>query len=248
MKKYLYLIIIAAGTLLFNSCNKENQILKLVPLSDYFPLQVGKYIIYDLDSTVFVNFGVKDTVIRYQVKDIVDAKITDNLGRPAYRITRLIRKDATKPWTGNNTFMAIPTDNSIEFIENNLRFQKLTLPIQEGRSWKGNTFIDTYSLYSDFKYLADWDYTYESVGERETIGPFEFEDRLIVNQRDEFLGQDPKLPTTQYAEKNFGLEKYAKGVGLVYKEFVHWEYQGAQPGRSAYFTGYGIKLTIADHN
>ena len=147
-----------------------------------------------------------------------------------------------------NLFRFFNESTEKEFIENNLRYQKLTLPIQNDRSWKGNTFIDTYSLYSDLKYLADWDYTYEAVGERQTIGPFEFENTLTVKQRDEFLGQDPKISTTQYAEKNFGLEKYAKGVGLVYKEFIHWEFQGAQPGRSAFFSGYGIKLTIIDHN
>ena len=248
MRKYFYLIFVFAGSIFFNGCAKENEILKVIPLSDYYPLQVGKYISYNLDSTVFINFGVKDTVIKYQVRDFIDAKITDNLGRPAFRIIRSIRKDATKPWTGNNTFMAVPTNNAIEFIENNLRFQKLTLPIQNDRSWKGNTFIDTYSLYSDLKYLADWDYTYDSVGVSINAGGLEFNNTLIVRQRDEFLGQDPKISSTQYAEKNYGIEKYAKGVGLIFKEFIHWEYQGAQPGRAAFFSGYGIKLTVIDYN
>lgn len=53
---------------------------------------------------------------------MVDALITDNLGRPAYRIIRYIRKTATDPWVSDNTFMAVPTDFAMEFIENNMRF------------------------------------------------------------------------------------------------------------------------------
>ncbi len=243
-KKWVYL----AAVIMLGSCSKQLEVIKLTPLSDYYPLQVGKYITYNLDSTVFINFGTKDTVISYQVQDRVDSQITDNLGRPAYRIYRYIRKNSSQPWTPNNTFLAIPTNNSIEFVENNLRFLKLVLPIENGTTWKGNSYIDAYSLNSTLKYLDDWDYSYDSVGATIKLGNIPVSNSIKVNQRDEFLGQDPKLPTTQYAEKNYSVEKYAKGVGLVYKEFLHWEFQGTQPGRPAYYTGYGVKLTIIDHN
>ena len=80
---------------LLTACNKQNELFTTASLSDYFPLQVGKYITYNLDSTVYINFGQKDTVVKYQVKDSIDAQITDNIGRPAYRIVRYIPKDAT---------------------------------------------------------------------------------------------------------------------------------------------------------
>ena len=94
---------------MFVSCKKENASFTSDSVNDYYPLQVGKYITYDLDSTLFINFGQKDTVIHYQAQDKVDAQITDNLGRPAYRILRYIRQDSSQDWAPNNTFMAIPT-------------------------------------------------------------------------------------------------------------------------------------------
>jgi len=248
MQKPYCLLLIVCTTIAFNSCKKQTDNFSSPALTSYYPLQVGKYITYQLDSTVFINFGQRDTIISYQVQDIIDAEITDNLGRPAFRVIRYIRKNSTDSWTPNNTFMVVPTDNSVEFIENNLRFQKLKLPVKDGFSWKGNSFIDTYSLNSEVKYLDDWDYTYDSVNVPLTIGTQNFDSTLKVSQRDEFLGQDPGEPGTQYAEKNYGVEKYATNVGLVYKEFIHWEYQGAQPGKPAYYLGYGIKLTIIDHN
>lgn len=243
MRKYFYLVVIVAMSVLFNACKKLDDFTS-APLKDYYPLIVGKYVTYNLDSTIFINFGAKDTVVKYQVQDRVDAQITDNLGRTAFRILRSIRKNATQSWSPNNTFMAVVTDNTVEFVENNLRYQKLKLPIKEGFSWKGNSYIDTYSLTSDVKYLDDWDYTYDSLNTKITLGTLNVDSTVRVFERDEFLGQDPHILGTQYAEKNYSVEKYGKGIGLVYKEFIHWEYQG---GTRSY-TGYGIKLTMIDHN
>ena len=248
MIKYFSLIIILGTVILLNSCKKRIDDLTSAQLSEYYPLQVGKYITYDLDSTVFINFGQRDTVIKYQVQDRVDAQITDNTGRTAYRIVRFIRKNATQQWAPNNTFMAVPAENSIEFIENNLRFIKLKLPINEGYSWKGNSYIDTYSFSSEVRYLDGWEYTYDSVNVPLTLGNIIVDSTIKVAQIDEFLGEDPKLPGAIYGEKNYSVEKYAKGIGLVFKEFIHWEYNGPQPGSNAYYVGYGIKLSMTDHN
>jgi len=218
------------------------------PVSDYYPLQVGKYITYDLDSTVFLPFSTRDTIISYQVQDRVDAQVTDNLGRPGYRIIRFIRKDTSEEWVGNNTFLAVPTQNSIEYIENNQRFLKLELPIKQDFTWKGNSYIDTYSINSDVKYLDDWDYIYDSLDVPLTINSLTIDSTIKVAERDEFLGQDPSIPGTLYAEKTYSVEKYGKGIGLIYREFLHWEYQGDQSGTPGYTAGYGVKLTITDHN
>ena len=245
MKKYFGLALLI--TTLFAACEKQNELYSTASISDYFSLQVGKYITYDLDSTVYINFGQKDTVRKYQVKDSVETKITDNQGRPALRIVRYMRKNSGQQWIASNTFMAVATSTSIEFVENNLRFIKLVSPVKQEYTWKGNKYIDTYSLNSTTKYLDDWDYTYDSVDAPITLGGIMLTNTIKVNQRNEFLGQDPKLPNTQYAEKNYSIEKYAKNIGLVYKEFLHWEYQGTQSGSPGY-TGYGIKLTMTSHN
>ena len=188
---YFFLIVI-----LLLSCKKQVDDFSLTPVSDYYPLEVGKYITYNLDSTIFVSFGKKDTTIHYQAQDRVDAQITDNSGRIAFRVVRFLRRNSSEEWTPNNTFMAIPTESSVEFVENNLRFLKLKLPIKQDFSWKGNSLIDTRSEYSDLKYFDDWDYTYDSIGVPLTINTLSIESTIKVVERDEFLGQDPSLPNT----------------------------------------------------
>jgi hypothetical protein len=245
MRKSLLLITIISAVV-FTSCSKDSEVLDLPSVNDYSPFVVGKYITYNLDSTVFINFGTKDTVIKYQVKHQVDALITDNLGRPAYRIIRYIRKTAANPWVPDNTFMAIPTEFAMEFVENNMRYIKLKGPVRDAFSWKGNSYIDTYSLNSNVKYLDDWDYTYDSVDVKKTIGSFTLDSTLHVAQRDEIIGNlsDPN----SYSEINFSSENYAKGLGLFYRNFLHIEYQPARPGVGAYRVGYGVKMTMIDHN
>ena len=244
-------IIFFAGLLallVLNSCEKQSEEFSTPSIEDYAPMVVGKYITYQLDSFRYLPFSLKDTTITYQVKHAVDALITDNLGRPSYRIIRYIRKTSQNSWAPDNSFSAVITDNSLELVENNQRFLKLKLPIKNNFSWKGNTYIDTYSLNSTVRYLDDWDYVYEDLYKPYTLGSITLPNTLKVNQRDEIIG-NPADPGS-YSEKNFGMEIYAKGIGMVYRKFLHTEFQPATPGSpSSYMDGsYGITLTMIDHN
>jgi len=225
------------------SCKKSTEELNTVPLTDYAPMTVGKYITYQLDSLVFTNFGTVAEIHSYQVKITVDALTTDALGRPAYRLFRYIKYNGTPNWIPDNTFWAIHTGNTYEFIENNLRFLKLMQPVRENFSWKGNVYIDTRSANTDFRFMDDWDYVYENVNQPATVGTFTFDSTLTVNQREDSLGL-PIVPETQYAEKTLAKEIYAKNIGMVYRNFLHWEFQRVYNG----YVGYGVTYTMIDHN
>jgi len=248
MKKYPLFLLTAAIIISFSACKKSNEELQTAALNDYAPLTVGKYITYSLDSLIYTNFGTSTEIHSYEVKYETDAQITDNLGRPAYRVIRYIRSSPTAAWVPDNTFMAVNSENEYEFVENNQRFLKLHEPIRDGYSWKGNTHIDTYSLNSEVKYLDDWDYIYDSVGVQQQLGTFTLENCLVVNQRDEVIGNP--LDPDSYSEINYGQEKYAFGIGMIYKKFFHSEYQPPVPGLGGHFvTGsYGVTLTMIDHN
>jgi len=248
MKKLFPFVMIATLVFLLTACKKSSETLQTDSISDYYPLQVGKYITYQLDSLVYTNFGVNIVTRTYQVKYSVDAQITDNLGRPAYRIIRFIRKTAANPWVSDATFMATNTGNGLEFVENNMRFLKLRTPIKDFYSWKGHSFLDTYSINSEIKYMDDWDYVYDSVNMPLKVGSFNLDSTLRVDQRDEVIG-NPNDPTS-YAEINYGMEKYAKHIGLVYRRFFHSEWQPPTSGQGGRFVdgSYGITLTMIDHN
>ena len=233
-------------TLIFSACSKTEEF-KTDSISDYAPLIVGKYITYQLDSLLYAdNITPEDRVISYQVKHLVEDTIIDNLGRKGFIIRRYIRKNAPDSWMPDNAFIAINTGSSYEYVENNLRFIKLKEPIRNEYSWKGNSYIDTYSANSEVKYFDDWIYAYDSLNTPLTLGTITIDSSLKVFERDDVLG-NPDAPDS-YSEINFSVSNYAKGIGLVYHRFIHQEYQPPTPGTKAYKVGYGITLTMIDHN
>jgi hypothetical protein len=243
MRKIVPFLLCAVAILSFNACKKSEEI-QAGKIEDYAPLTAGKYITYAMDSLVYyTNFNTSLVAISYEVKYEVDAAITDNLGRPAYRIFRYIRKTAANAWVPDATFTAINTGTGYEFIENNYRYIKLKLPIRDGFSWKGNSFIDTRSLTSDVKYLDDWDYTYANTHQPATVGSFTLDSTITVEQRNDSLNH-PITDITNFADKTFSKEIYAKGIGLVYRNFLHYEYQGVNHT----YSGYGVVYTMIDHN
>ena len=231
------------------SCEKKDDYTS-EPLTDYLNLKIGSFVRYRLDSTRYINFGQKDTVIKYQAKDVIDAEIVDAMGRTSYRVVRYLSDTTgTKPWVPSGTYMITPTRENVEVIENNLRYLKLRLPIADGFNWKGNSYISTKSADKDwvYRFMDDWDYTYENLGESFNVFNNQtIPNTITINQRDDLAGfpNDPAL----YSEYTFSKEVYGKGIGLIFRDFLHWEYQpprGTDPG---YKEGFGIKLVMIDHN
>ncbi len=245
MKKLLAIVFCV---IVFAACKKQSEELQVVPISDYAPLTVGKYITYSLDSLVYASFGTIETHRLYEVKYQITDSITDNLGRKAFRLVRYIRTLPAGIFVPDNTAMAVNTGSRYEFTENNLKYFKLTLPIADGNSWKGNSAIDLVvnpATGEDLAYLADWDYTYTDVEAAKKVGTFNLANTLTVNQKNDSINL-PITPTTNIAYKDFSQEIYAKGIGMVYRNFLHFEYQ--KTASSFVYKGYGVKLTMIDHN
>jgi len=233
----LFSFTVLASVIIFSACKKTVEEYPAPPLSDYFPLTVGKYITYSLDSTVYyTNFGTTAAIKSYQVKFVVDAQITDGLGRPAYRIVRYIRSSPTAAFVADNTFMAVNTGTSIEFIENNLRFLKLKAPIQQDYTWKGNAYINTNSQVPYLKFYDDWDYYYDSLYMPAKIGAITVDSTIKVAEIDDQTAID----------RTFSEAKYAKGIGLVYRNFLYWNKGNANGTYSD--ASYGVLMKMIDHN
>lgn len=244
-----FFFLLLASSLLF-SCKKETEELETVSPFTYLPTNTGKYITYRLDSTVVINFGGNIVTRSYQEKHQVDALTTDNLGRPSYRVFRFIRDTlGSTAWKPSGTYFITPSDNTIEVIENNLRFLKLAGPVTEGKTWTGNKFLplDPYGpLYEFFNDdgMIDWEYMYEGTGSA-TINGKQYSDVLTVEQ----VNDASNIPVTVDAVGylNRSIEKYAKDIGLVYQELLMLEYQPTSSPRSG-FKGFGVKRSVIDHN
>lgn len=282
LRKHVVKIAGIITLLSFQFCKKQTDSYTAQSYKQYYPLTVGKYMLYRLDSLVFVDFDSKQEIHSYQAKDLVDEEMTDNIGRKSFRIRRMIRNlDGTGEWRDIATFMATPLDHSLEYVEENQRYIRLKDPVREGFYWDGNSYID---LTDELSYLQFWDYNYKDVGQAFSTNDTDFNNTITVLHVDESSG-DVELFPNSFASKDYSVEVYSKDLGLVYKDLVTWTYQ-ATPVTSdcralsatdsiacpvnfncdslaaaigGYvkcdtlrianaYSGFGIKLSILDHN
>jgi hypothetical protein len=238
-----------AGIMLFSCSNKTEEFIT-DKMSDYVPLQPGKYITYRLDSLIYTNFGTIAQVHRYQSKHVIDAQITDNQGRPSYRVYTYIRDSAgTEPWTANATYFITPLADQLELIEDNFRVIKLHLPIKEGFQWKGNSHLAFHPYSPAYNFIndgdiQDWDFTYGPVEPSFTYQGNTYKDVLTVAQVDDKTNAPVTNPNS-IGYESLSLEKYSKGIGLVFRKHVLWDYQISP---TQHYTGFGVTMWMIDHN
>ncbi len=245
IKSIIFLSII----FLLIACKKESAVFKTEKIKDYFPLKVGKHINYKLDSTVYLSLGTKKEVRSYLVQDKIDSIITDNLGRPSYKIKRTIRSNTdTTKWKDLMSYLVTFDSTRLELVQDNQRYLKMVEPISNGFNWKGNSFINTAGIPS-IQYLADWKYTYENVRRPFSVNGISYTETVTVNQRNDTSGTATNKKS--YFEINYSKEVYSKSIGLIFKEFLHEAWQppnASSPGGYYEANSYGIRLTIIDHN
>jgi hypothetical protein len=232
------------------SCSNKTEEFVTEKVTDYMPLQTGKYITYRLDSLVFKNFGTVIETHRYQWKHVIDAQITDNLGRPSYRIYTYLRDSAgTQPWSATGTYFITPLADQVELIDDNFRIIKLHMPVRDGFQWKGNAYLPfqpyspAYNFINDVD-IQDWDFTYEPVEPAFSYHGNNYTNVLTVTQIDEETNS-PVTNVNALGYQTLSLEKYSKNIGLVYRKQVLWDYQTSL---TPHYTGFGITMWMIDHN
>jgi hypothetical protein len=228
------------------SC-KKSETPNYTNASEYYPMTVGKYITYKLDSSNYIGYTSTATVTKYFVRDVVEAEITDNLGRKSYRVVRYIKDSLAQPvWRNNNTFMVTPLEKSFEYVENNLRFIRLQNPVNDGFEWPGTSYIAGNGGNPALQFFSGWKYHYENIAAPFAVFTNTVTNTITVNQADD-TGGFPADPLA-YSDRNFGKEVFGKGIGLIYKDFLHWSYQPPSNGVPGYRSGWGVKLAMIDHN
>jgi hypothetical protein len=236
-----------------SSCSKKTEDLQLEDIAEYMPLTTGKTLTYRLDSTVFTNFGRNTEIHSYDEKHVIDASFTDNLGRTAYRVYRFIRDTSgTKPWTPAGTYAITVTATTVEFSQDNLRTLRLAAPLRLDFAWKGNRHLPTEPYnglfsFSNDDYMNEWEFVYTRTGETFQVKNHTVSDVITIQHVDESINVPITSPTA-YASINYSVDRFAKGIGLVYQELEMWEYQPNPSGPSGYKTGFGVKRSLIDHN
>lgn len=188
----------------FSSCKKDSAV-EAYAGYNYFPLNIGHEIIYDVDSIVKSDFnlGQIDT-FSFQIKEVVESYFTDNEGRETARLERYKRNDSSQPWVIHKVWTANLTLNSAEKKEDNITYIKLIFPPKKSRKWNGNARNE----------YEEQEYKITDIHRAETINNIPFDSVTTVLQADE----------DNIVYKKYEIEKYAAKAGLVYKEQFNGKY------------------------
>ncbi|MFY7901052.1 MAG: hypothetical protein ACOVNY_12770 [Chitinophagaceae bacterium] len=245
LKKYvLYIILIVCFFTI--ACKKQVDSNGIIQLNDYYPLKVGSVFIYRLDSTLPSTFGASLVKRYYLAKDSVESIYTDASGRKAFRIFRYLTDTlATKPYEYKTTLAAVFSEKTVEFVDNNLRFITLANPISINTIWKGNSYINgTPITPNGTASYGSWDYQYMHINKPFTVKKGTIDSTVFVQHVADSTGVNFD-PNFIYG-KNYSVEVYAKGVGLIYKDFLCYFYQ-TTPIRTFEEGSFGIRLSLVSY-
>lgn len=200
-------IIVLTGTF---SCKKDKDTAPDMGYN-YFPDQVGKYVVYDVDSFYYDGVPTIIDTFKFQLKEKIQSTYLDNQNRTTLRLERYIRNYnplvpyASLPWVLRDVWAENRTATTAEKVEENVRFIKLAFAVKQGQTWDGNAQNT----------IGTQKYSYEFINQARTIGGSAFDSVLQVNQQDE----------SSIIHKIYYIEKYAKRTGLVYKEVINIQSQ-----------------------
>jgi hypothetical protein len=187
---------------------------------EYFPLEKGSFITYDVDSTRIIQNV--ESAHKFQLRISITDAFINGEGNTTYLLQRHKRTDASKPWIPAGTWSAWKSNRQAVVSEGNQSYVKLQFPLSEGIKWNGNALNSN--------------------------GGDERCDGVDCDQY-EVTAMEPEVTVMQnndsdvLVKQDVRVEKYSKDIGLTYRSVTVLEYctSGACFGKQ--FVDNGVRYT-----
>ncbi len=164
---------------------------------DYVVLAKGHFVSYNVKEIQY-SLNQPPTIVTYQLREVVENAFIDQSGKQSYRIVRYTRANGRQNWQIVNVWTARADFNGAVRTEENIPYLKLTFPLEEQKTWDGNTFNDLGRETYQMRDLGK-SYRFDFKNYDETITVIQSRDSNLVN-------------------KDFRTEVFARGVGMIYKK------------------------------
>lgn len=213
--------------------------------ADYYPVHIGHWVNYAVDSIRFDDFTDPVTIdtLSVQIRHAITDTFRDLDGRLVHRLERFRRPDEASSWAIDAVGEVLRTERNIQEDLFDLRFVRLIFPPRDGATFEGHVYINTagnppYSYLDPDRY--DWTHRVVDVHQPFTVGALTFDSTVTVQRIDD----------ENAFEKKLGVDVYAKGVGLVYRDLLILETQ--QPPSGVPFVdraerGFIVRYRAIDH-
>lgn len=212
--------VLSAISVALQSCYKEDPVQPVLGL-DYFPMEVGKWVEYEVDSVWRddpigpIGSGER----HYQLRELNESSFIDDENRPSVRIERFKRISDTLNWDVTDVWSKTRTTLIAEQNEENVIFIKHNFPIEPGKEWLGNNRSDHESIETwlgQSPIPADWNYMYQDVHQAYTVNGLTFDSTVTVVQIDR---------PAAFGLNLLSQEVYALNIGLIHREITVYDIQ-----------------------
>ncbi|MCE6988227.1 hypothetical protein [Dyadobacter sp. CY323] len=170
----------------------------------YFPLEVGRYVIYNVREEIYSSGQANPVIKTSQEKDEIEEVSTNADGIATYTLSRSTRNSSSDYWQKVKEFTVQKFPDKILTSIDNQTFFSLVFPVDENITWNGNTYNN----------LEPREYHYENINASGTIGAQNFDKVLTVVERKD----------TSIINKYVGIKQYGLGIGLISDDQINYEF------------------------
>jgi hypothetical protein len=212
-------IVVLITSICFFSCRKK---IAEVPINygrEFYPIQIGKSITYQADSTIYDDFNGAVYHTTSYIKDVIDTPSLDLLNRKIYHVFRYYKAKPTDEFQFLSNYTIQEIDNRVELLQDNLRYIKLVFPITYLGTWGGTKYIVTNSSSDAYSWIGQKEYSYKEVGRPYQNDSINIPNTIMVFHTNELLGDTTETMLT-FGVYTYSTEKYGKDIGLVNKELI----------------------------
>jgi hypothetical protein len=194
-----------AATILAAGCSKRESAQPIDPGHEYFPIRVGSWVEYQVDSAWRDDAFSVDTSKSYLLRQVIAEHYTDPGGRPALRIERFIRQG--DEWVIRDVWTGTRSTTGLEVTEENERRLKLSFPVRDGRTWDVNALntMDRLEVIT------------RNAGQPITLGGTAYARTVLV---------ESTVPGNIVETRDYR-ERYAEGVGMIEHHWYHRQAGGS---------------------
>ncbi len=180
---------------------------------EYFPLRVGSYVAYQVDSILFDDApgGNRKDTVSFQLKEEIASANVAPAGDTVYYLHRYRRTNEGDPWVLTDVWTATRTTAEALRTEENLKFRKLSFPLRYGKRWNPTAYINPNTSVhigtENVKPFEGWEAEVLSYDRSAIAGNFSFPEgqAMVVSQTD----------TDDGVMKRYMQETYVRHIGLV---------------------------------
>ncbi len=169
---------------------------------DYFPLETGRYIEYEINEVRYEVTSPVPNRTAYFLREVCGQPFMGTTGIEQFPMERYKKTRQEASWTLDSIWTAYRIPDRAVRVENNVAFVKLAFPLTDQSTWNGNLLNDK----PEENYQAQFGAPFPA----ESNFP---ESLTVVQRRDSSV-------VSLYKRS----EVYTPGVGLVYKEDIALEY------------------------